>query len=93
MEVRDHQNDTPGELIVDEQVVEEYKNFRENDRMYIETPWSWWRVPVTYDFVPFTRHETLFRFVRGLMMLMMGVFFAQNLYHERARSLHRKITK
>ena len=90
--MREQQNPDPAELYVDERVVSEFKNFREEDREYLEGPTTWWRVPVTYDFVPFTQFAELFRAIRGFLLIFMFAFFVQHTMQKRAGDAVKKLT-
>lgn len=92
MEMREQQNPDPAELYVDERVVREFKNFREADREHIEGPTTWWRVPVTYEFVPFTQYSKLFRAIRSFLFLFMVAFFVQHAAQKHAGDIVRRLT-
>jgi len=73
--------------------VQEYKNFREPDREHIERPTTWWRVPITYEFVPFTQYAHLFRTLRGFLLFFMVVFYFQYCVQDHANTLVRSLTR
>lgn len=76
---------------MDERVVREYKNSREADREFIEGPTTWWRVPVTYEFTPFTQYSKLFRALRSLLLFFMAAFFVQHYMQDHAGEIVKKL--
>lgn len=73
-DVLNNQSSEFTELYIDEKTAEEFKNFKQVDKDYLESQWTWWRSPVIYDFVPFKEHSTFFKYIRNLMLFFM-VFF------------------
>src|SRR3990167_10530338 len=74
------------ELIVDQNIVEEFKNMKTNDRKIYEQPWTWWRVNVTYD-SPLKANEFFFRVIRGVLMIYFLAYMGNYLLDTRTKRI------
>ena len=73
------------ELIVDEYVAQELKNVKDDDKDYSRMPWTWWPVPVTYEFKPYAENRLFFRYTRNIAMFLMIVYLTfqfRNYFHD-----------
>jgi curved DNA-binding protein CbpA len=75
-EVRNEEAPETAEQYVDERVVEEFKNFKQDDWRYYLSNWTWWRAEVSYEFMPANEHGGFFRYIKYLLVASMLTYLA-----------------
>ena len=78
-DVREEEAPETAELFVDERIVEEFKNFKQEDWKYYLADWTWWRAEVVYDVGIFSEHSQLFRYLKYILIAYM-VFYLMEKY-------------